>query len=1047
MVSPSLGLVRATPNPAHRERPESSFVSRPGIKTHSRLWKLFTALAVLASLVIYFAPAAADDIAPAESTTKSDAIHISAEHSQDWHDGDTFTSVLRGRCHITQGGTDIAANEMVLWITKQADSGRDHVTAFLDGDVRVEQPGRTLTERSLLLDLVTGGGMTIHVRQRIEEKPATDDVLYRRAWQRRTRGTLPRIRQTQFRAPGPADESPPDGPSLQPFPETSDIPLNPPTNGIRRFQIFSRSQVPFNAVTQQSTDTVPPETVTIITGGVNVQVEGVRAPDGTLAGPIDLSADRVVMWRQGDGAFSAVGEESPDQPLRFYLEGNVVVRQGETVIKSKRGYYDARANQAYIMEAELRSKVPNIKNDVRVRANVIRQLAEQSFHAQGAWITTSEFGKPGYRIEASDIFLDPRPASWFFGGGEPEYNPETGLMEPEMQLWATTLNNTFRFDDLPLFYWPKLSFPAEEPDIPLRRLTYQSDNIFGSQIYTAWDVFMLAGWEEPENMRLNLLLNYFTERGFSIGTDSAYKGEDLFNIAGTYSGNSDSFYIHDSGHDNLGRRRRDLDLETKDRGRLRMRHRHNFPYDITFWGEVGYLTDYNFLEQYFEDEYDNGKDNETYGYAKQHLDNWAWSVIARGRVNDFFTQTEWLPRADLYTLSQPLFGGALTWTQHSWLANANLRTVQDPGPEIDPLFSPLPWDVDVGGNIASTKHELNAPFNLGPAIIVPYALGEVTYWEEDANAEQTTRLYGSLGVRGSLMFSKYMPEVQSDIFNLNGLAHKMLFTADYSYSESNVDLNDVPIYNEFNDNSQEEFTRHMITTTYGGMLPATVDPRFYAVRTGAGRSVTAPYHELVDDQQVARLAWRNRWQTKVGPLDRPRIKDWMILDFETSYFPDPNRDNFGEDFGLFGARYQWNVGARTSLYAGAGWDTFEGGQQLWDAGVLSKRTDRGSFFAGISQIKNSSGLDSQIVTLRVNYEMSPKWRSTVGTAYDIGENQDRGQSVTVTRQGKDFNLRVGASYNPSKNTSSIGISVEPRFINLRSNTFSGDSFSGSGGTR
>ena len=716
-------------------------------------------------------------------------------------------------------------------------------------------------------------------------------------------------------------------------------------------------------------------------------------------------------------------------------------------MKVKRGFYDATANQAYMLDGELRSKVPNIKDDVRVRANVIRQLAERSFHAQCAWITTSEFGKPGYRIEASDIVLDERPGSWFFGSGGEEFNPETGMYEPEMQLWATTLNNTFRFDDLPLFYWPKLSFPAEEPDIPLRRLSYQSDNVFGSQIYTAWDLFMLTGQEQPENVRLELLLNYFSQRGFSIGTDSAYKGENLFNIDGFYQGDSNSFYIHDSGLDNLGRRRRDLELETEQRGRIHMRHRHQFPYDITFWGEVGYLSDYNFLEQYYEDEYDIGKDNETYGYVKQNWNNWMWSVIGRVRVNDFYTESEWLPRADLFTLSEPLFGGALTWTQHSWLANANLEIVEDPGPEIDPLFSPLPWDTPVEGFIGSTRHQIDAPFNLGPVIVVPYALGEVTYWEQDANAEANTRLYGSAGVRGSLMFSRLMPNVHSDIFNLNGLMHKMLFTADYSFSESNMDLEDVPIYNEFNDNSQEEFTRHMITTTYDGFAPPTVDPRFYAVRTGAGRAVTAPYHELVDDQQVARLAWRNRWQTKVGPIDRPRIKDWMILDFETSYFPDADRDNFGEDFGLLGARYQWNVGARTSLYAGAAWDFFDTGQQLWDAGVLSRRTDRGSFFAGIRQVKNSAGLDSQIVTLRANYRMSEKWGGTVGTAYDIGENQDRGQSVTLIRYGKDFNLRVGAAYNPSKNTSRFGVSIEPRFIRFGSRSLQPGQFDGSGGTR
>src|SRR5690606_38047281 len=125
------------------------------------------------------------------------------------------------------------------------------------------------------------------------------------------------------------------------------------------------------------------------------------------------------------------------------------------------------------------------------------------------------------------------------------------------------------------------------------------------------------------------------------------------------------------------------------------------------------------------------------------------------------------------------------------------------------------------------------------------------------------------------------------------------------------------------------------------VLPPIYDPRFYAVRSGAGRSITDPYHELVDDQQVVRLAVRQRLQTKVGPPERLRIKDWMTLDLEGSFFPDETRDNFGEDIGLLSSRYRWNVGERTSFLANADYDIFDGGQELWNLGVLSQRSTRG----------------------------------------------------------------------------------------------------------
>jgi hypothetical protein len=186
------------------------------------------------------------------------------------------------------------------------------------------------------------------------------------------------------------------------------------------------------------------------------------------------------------------------------------------------------------------------------------------------------------------------------------------------------------------------------------------------------------------------------------------------------------------------------------------------------------------------------------------------------------------------------------------------------------------------------------------------------------------------------------------------------------------------------------------------------------------------------------MGWRHRLQTKVGPVDAPRIRDWMTLDLEASYFPNAARDNFGQDFGLLSGRYMWNVGDRTTLFANAFYDTFADAQQLWSVGMLSQRTTRGSVYLGVRQVKGA-GLDSQILTASYSYAMSPKWVSTIGTAYDLAENRNRGQSLTLTRVGADFLLHIGANFDQSKNNAGIGISLEPKFF-----PFSGASAAGMG---
>jgi hypothetical protein len=175
-----------------------------------------------------------------------------------------------------------------------------------------------------------------------------------------------------------------------------------------------------------------------------------------------------------------------------------------------------------------------------------------------------------------------------------------------------------------------------------------------------------------------------------------------------------------------------------------------------------------------------------------------------------------------------------------------------------------------------------------------------------------------------------------------------------------------------------------------------------------------------------RLALRQRLQTKVGPPERMRIKDWMRLDLGMAYFPNADEDNFGEDLGLLTGNYRWNLSDRTLLLADAQYDLFDDAQELWSLGVLSQRSTRGSIFVGMRQVKGAT-LDSQILSASYSYRMSPKWVSTAGTAYDLGENMDRGQSLTVTRLGKDFLVHVGANYDRSKDNFGFGIAIEPRF--------------------
>ena len=383
-------------------------------------------------------------------------------------------------------------------------------------------------------------------------------------------------------------------------------------------------------------------------------------------------------------------------------------------------------------------------------------------------------------------------------------------------------------------------------------------------------------------------------------------------------------------------------------------------------------------------------------------------------------------------------GGLLTWTSHSSAGYGHIRPgnyTTTPASAFTPLFTPIfPYVQmpDREGRVVMTRHEIDAPFSLGALKIVPFGMGEAASWGEALNGNGLDRYVASAGIRSSLTMWRVFPHVRSRIFNLNGLAHKVVISAEYAWTDASENFTNIPLYNEIDDNAQERFRTRLATNTFMGAIPMTFNPLSYAIRSGAGRSVTAPWHELVEDQQVLRLGMRHRLQTRNGPPGRARIRDWMILEGGLSVFPDAGRDNFGEDVGLLTGRYQWNAGERTSVLAGADYDLFTNAQEIWNVGLLSQRSLRGSVYLGYRQIRGEGfpglgGVDSRIATASFTYTMGPKWISTFGTAYDFGEKRNRGQSFTITRVGLDWLFHIGANYDQGKNNAGIAFMVEPRF--------------------
>lgn len=994
-------------------------------------------------------------------------IAISADQANRWVEGSYDVYVLRGNCQIEQGAVMARGREAVLWV-KPGDPGAENsagkIIAYLEGDVAVEHRREPLGGVRRVEAARSGHGVAVRDRQWLGRfhttaeielhapatgfEPPVKPAIYRRAIVAREAEVDPNVRLVQFNAnsqpaglpPGaaPLNALPPPPAATVIAPGTEVIPAPAPQPTARSIVIRSRDNVRMQGSVFPSPD--GRETLAVITSGVNIVVSGIQNVPGLDGDKVDIETDRVVVWTarldQLDLTGQSTGEkiQSRDAPLELYLEGNIVFRQGDRVITADRMYYNVRDQRGMVLNAELLTPAPGYAGLVRLKADVLQQVDEFHFQAFGAAVTSSRIGVPRYWLQAEKVaFRDERTPKADPLTGQLLIDPIRGEPAVEHNYMVTSQNNFVYLGGLPVLYWPVMATNLETPSYYVESLDIGNDRIFGLQILPELDAYQLLRWSNaPEGTKWTISPDYLSERGFGLGSTFTYDRLGLGPIPGRVNGLFDSWFIKDHGLDDLGRDRMAVVPATDDRGRVLWQHRHMLSNNFQFTGEAGWISDRNFLEQYFENEWDQRKDETTGAELKWFGDQMTASIAADLRINQSFTQTGWLPRVDHFALGRPLLKH-FTWFAHSHVGYAQLETAELPPPGSEPPQASIPWETDTLGNRydqreglrAVTRQEIDLPLPLGPFKLTPYALGEVGFWNEDRDGEEYDRAYGQLGIRGSLPFWRVDPQVKSQLFNLNGLSHKVTLDADFFWADADQNFDLLPLYDPLQDDSSEHFTRRFINYTYGGTLPTRFDDRYYALRSGMQSYVTGT-PEIADDLMVVRTGLRQRWQTKRGLPGQERIVDWIVFDLEASIFPDADRDNFGEEVGLANYDFRWHLGDRVTLLSDGYADFFEDGLRTASIGGTITRPQRGQVYLGYRVIDGP--INSNIISAALNYRMSHKWIVNGGASIDLNQSGNIVQNVDFIRVSESFLIRLGFNADLGRENVGVNFSIEPRFL-------------------
>jgi hypothetical protein len=849
---------------------------------------------------------------------------------------------------------------------------------------------------------------------------------------------------------GPANSSPrapdgsvpPSGPTRVP-PGTPPVPppsrATPPPPGkaaslTRNFHIAPRQGSTFQAKTYSGPNG---ETIYVVTGGVILQVR--NAPN---VGMVDMEADRVVIWTKGNGEQLATNIQQPSgynsNDLEVYLSGHLVIRQAplinpkgeERTISADEAYYDVNRNAAIALHARLELKQALMNEPVIATAREMRQTSVNTFEIEQSEVFSSKLpSDPGLKVTLQEGVIEDRTVPLRNLFGMPVLDRNTGQPLLLRETMLTGDNNFFELEKIPFYWLPHVSTNLQEPLGPIQDFNFGFNRIFGVQLGVSLNMYELLGMQPRPQTRWLLNLDYLSYRGPGVGTTYNTMGSELFGIPAKYASMTRGFGMIDRNFDLLGGPRPVNDFNpTNFRGWLLNRTTvDDMPYGFSFLGQLSPVSDRNFIEQYYKRAWDLDPNYDTFGFLKEQQDNWAWSALVRPRLRRWVTMTQDLPRADGWLIGQDFFK-LVTYSTHVNAEYAWLQTSTDPLPQVSVT------DVPTATFRGSWMQEMQAPIPLGPIQLLPYGRTELTSYSNDVFGNSIGRPWGAAGLRASIPFTRIYPTVQSELWNVNGINHKIVASANYVYSYTNVPYTLLPQLDRLNDDATNQALRDIRPYQFlfnpngvfgNNGLSLVFSPYFNTPQTMAIRRLLWDRIDTLSTMEQLQMQVRQRWQTKRGFPGYQHIVDWMILDLNASYFPAPNRDNFGHNWAFLQYNYLWNIGDRTAFNS-TGWtDPFPGGVRVWTVGGYFNRPDRTNFYAGFRYI---DPLNVRAVTGAVTYIFSPKYAATASSTYDFGTGEAFANSLMFTRMGSDLQVSLGVSYNALQSNFNVLFNIVPNLL-------------------
>jgi len=852
----------------------------------------------------------------------------------------------------------LTARDGVIWFdeTEARKSGKAVLGVYAETGVELKGPsGRVEKYDSVYTVMETGGEISLHSDEPLRGK-ADGTELFLRAKKLRQEYLTRGVRES------------PTGviPAAQPGPK-----VQPP--GVRE------AGVPQEITIVAQDDVRQVNFTSFVDNGMRVSIwsGGVYLTRGDL----EMAADNLVIWTPEDsvrktgaapppgaqtGGAAAEDKSGTRLAAEAYLEGHVRLIQERRTMACSQLYYDFQREQALAVNTKVKSFAKARNVPVYYYANEMRQLARGVFVGTKAWMSTCEFGEPHYDIGAKELRMEdltPPPGET---PNAPQYR--------RIRYAATDVNAEIR--EFPVTFWPRLAGDVAEADTALRTLRIEHRSNRGTGLATQWHLLKLLGVENaPQGFDFFLDLDVWSQVGPAIGVESQYKRDN-------YYGEFLSYFINSTGSSkstvaNSANTGTETMEPPTNRGRATWRHRQYLPDNWEMTIEASYISDENFLNDYFRRENQTGKQQETLVYLKKQERDEALTFLASARVEDFYTRTEYYPQIGYNITGHSLWDDHLTYLQDSELAVARYRPADEFGLRDSPATL-----------IADTIHEVDMPLKAGPVNVVPFAEGRLSYFGDSMAGGAKGRLAAREGARTSTQLWRTYDDVDSDFWDVHRLRHVNIFEASASVAQVSTPSRDLWPFNP------TEYGTHEVTG--------------------------------VDETGIVELDWRQRFQTKRGPPDHRTDVDWITADLEAFFYS--NRDSPGitpddrRNFNRLEFQTDWRTTDVVTTWTHTTYNMDDGKLERFAVGADIVHTPRLSYIIGHRIISQGH---SATTLLGFDYRFNEKWRLTFLEQYDFDQQKNAQTDIVLTRRLHCWLMRIRFKHDVTKGESFAGLEFQP----------------------